>query len=124
MFRFYSRNRRRQMIGSRPSHDSLQQAILQTLNTLPDTFVWTMETGGKPVRGANGWNFRKNPWGRGKPDLAGCKAGKSFCLEVKFGKDQLSPEQEDWLTDYVERGKGKAKVVRSVDDAVEFWNTI
>ena len=126
----YSRRRRQTMIGSSSSHDSLQQAILLTLNNpneCPNTWAFPMETKGKEVRDQyGGIKFIPNPFlnGVGKPDIGGVKGSKAFFIEVKFGKDQLRKNQSDWLIDCVEIGKAKAGVARSVDDAVEFWGTV
>lgn len=114
--------RRREMIGTRPNEDALVTAILQTLvMTVQDCFAWRMETNGS-VRGNGDGTFRlvKNKYGRGKADVAGVVNGKGFVIEAKRPGNYLERHQQLWLSDYVSRGKGRAAVCYSADDALEF----
>ena len=72
----------------------------------------------------------RNSWGRGKPDIAGCKKmiqygySASFVMEVKMPGGKLSQHQKEWLENYETRGGGKAFVVHSVEEAERAWEDV
>src|SRR3990167_5012160 len=113
-----SYRRRAEMVGVRPTEANMVEAILQTINLMPKTFAWRMETTGSVRRdGQGGFKMVRNRGGRGKADICGVTHGLGFVLEAKMPGEQLKPHQAAWLKDYVECGGGYAAVVRSVEDA-------
>lgn len=115
------------------TEEQLVQDILYVLNMpaiCPLTFAYRQETRGipRPIRQEGrivGWKAPKaNAGERGKADIAGVKDGRGFVMEVKLPTGRLEPHQADWLKDYMERGRGKAFVVRSVQEALDAWKEI
>ena len=109
------------MVGQRFSEATLVDAILRSLNYQPGVFAWRMETSGsvRPRQGG-GFFMVRNRYGRGKPDIAGCKEGHGFVIEVKKPGEKAKPHQAEWMADYEARGGGKATVAHSVDEALNF----
>lgn len=82
----------------------LTKAILRHLSLFGYN-VWRQNNGGvfDPKTG----KFRRNPLHKkGVPDVIGYhrKTGRFICVEVKTGKDRLSPYQEQFLQEAAEAG--------------------
>lgn len=99
----------------------LTQAIITHL-TLDGYNVWRQNNGA--VYDAKRQTYRKNPLHKkGVPDIIGFhkKTGVFICVEVKIGKDKLSPEQLVFL-----KSAGKAGcisiVAKNYDDFVNKYN--
>ena len=76
-------------------------------------FVWKGGTAG--ALNAKGQFFQICE--AGSPDLFAIKDGTLLCIEVKAGKDRLSPRQEFWLSEAEKHG-AVCIVARSVDDVM------
>jgi Holliday junction resolvase len=53
--------------------------------------------------------------GKGCPDLLVGKDGRTFTIEVKGPKGQLTPDQVKWINEW----QGVVHIVRTVDDALQ-----
>lgn len=52
--------------------------------------------------------------GMGVPDLLVGLRGKNYLLEVKVGKEKLTPMEAEWMTNW----RGQVCVVRSPEEAI------
>ena len=57
---------------------------------------------------------------KGISDILACVNGKFVAIEVKIGKDHLSPEQEGFLKN-IEHVGGIALVVKAFEDFKQQW---
>ena len=98
----------------RVTHTTLVSEIRAAVNRLPGCHVWLNAVG------EHHCDERHLVYGLavGSADLVGIASGRFVALEVKVGRDRLSPEQRAWLAHVRELG-GVAVVVRSVDEALE-----
>jgi hypothetical protein len=66
-----------------------------------------------------------NPKGkRGIPDISGCaKNGKALYVEIKIGRDKLTPEQQMFQNEVRRRG-GYCLEIRSVDEIINWHDGI
>jgi hypothetical protein len=66
-----------------------------------------------------------NPKGvRGIPDISGtAKNGRSLYVEIKIGRDKLTPDQQRFQDEVRKRG-GYCLEVRSVDEIVAWQSTV
>lgn len=53
--------------------------------------------------------------GRGVPDILCGFRGKNFLLEIKNGRNTLTPDEALWLDSW----RGQAAIVRTIDEALE-----
>lgn len=96
--------------------NELTKAIIKYLN-LNGFFVWRNNTTG--VWDEKKSVFRKNAGINGVSDILGIqnKTGRFIAIEVKHGNDNLSTEQEQFLSDIRRKG-GIAIVARKIDDVI------
>lgn len=66
--------------------------------------------------------FRTAPK-KGVADILACYKGRLIAVEVKIGKDRLSPEQEGFLKN-IEHYGGSSCVARTLEDFEDWWKTI
>lgn len=68
--------------------------------------------------------FRSNSVKKGVSDIIGFHKlnGQFIAVEIKVGKDKLSPEQSEFLRQ-VEKAGGVAIVVKSINDLENFFKT-
>jgi hypothetical protein len=68
--------------------------------------------------------FRSNSVKKGVSDIIGFHKlnGQFIAVDIKVGKDKLSPEQSEFLRQ-VEKAGGVAIVVKSIDDIENFFKT-
>ena len=95
----------------------LTQAIVRHL-TLYGYNVWRQNNGG--VYDPKTGKFRRNPLHKkGVPDIIGFhrRTGKFICVEVKTGKDSLSPFQVEFLSE-AQRAGCISIVAHNYDDFV------
>ena len=78
---------------------SLQSKVLKFLKKQPDTWAIKVEVANE----------------RGCPDILCCHKGQFYGMEIKEGKDKLSPIQAEQLK-MIEAAGGKVIVVRSIED--------
>ena len=82
-------------------------------------FCWRQGASGIPMPGGG---FR--PSGKvGVTDILGIFKSLALAIEVKTGKDRLSPEQEGFLASFKASG-GLSMVVHSYDDFLLQWNKL
>lgn len=67
------------------------------------------------------WHFKH--WGgpmgtTGVPDIIGCHKGRFIAIEVKAGKNAVSPAQKAFL-EAITRAGGIGIVARSIDDVID-----
>lgn len=96
--------------------NALTQQILYYLR-LKKCKAWRNNNGGiwDPTKKI----FRANSSTPGISDIAGIlPGGRALYIEVKVGKDKLSPDQVEFLDDVNKMG-GLAFEARSVDDVIE-----
>ena len=111
----------------RQNESSMCMAVLNFLNYMPRTRAWRMETTGMPRRPADGsYRLVRNRERRGKPDIAGFKGLTGFLIELKMPGEGLTPEQELWRSDFVDRtGAGdRIAVCHGVDEVQQFWEKL
>jgi hypothetical protein len=86
-------------------------------------YAWRQNNGA--VYDAKIGKHRKNSSTPGISDILGYhkKSGKIVAVEIKFGKDTLSEEQEKFLQG-VEKSGGYAFVVKSSDDIIQLKEKI
>lgn len=78
-------------------------------------FAVRINTSGIPIiinNRVTGW---RPSLSKGHPDIDGCYMGYSFKVEVKTGKDKLSPDQINFIKEYEGAG-GKCFVVKDSQD--------
>lgn len=100
------------------SANALTQEAIRVL-TLKGYVVWRCQTVG--VWDVTKRVFRRNSATKGVSDIIGFKKGEGarfVAIEVKVGKDKLSPEQVTFL-ESVEKAGGIALVIRNSDDLVK-----
>ena len=69
--------------------------------------------------GAVVYKYYGNPYtGSGIPDLLICHRGRFIALEVKTERGKVS-EQQEWQLKRIDKAGGIARVVRSVDEALD-----
>jgi hypothetical protein len=101
------------------------QLTVQTLKALSlnGYHVWRQNNGGvyDPVKKV----FRRNSSTPGVSDIIGFhkKTGVFVAVEIKAGKDKLSPYQERFLAD-VKKAGGVAMVVRNMDDVEALYKSL
>ncbi len=68
--------------------------------------------------------FRKNTTKKGVPDIIGYnkRTGQALFVEIKAGKDKLSPEQVVFLDD-ARKANCEVHVIRSIDDLTNFFKS-
>ena len=105
------------------THGELKKAVMIACNRLPGVFLFpagsgALHAGGRFIRfgmvGVSdlvGWTMRPSPGGAFRYPVF-------TALEIKIGKDTLSPEQRAFLEKVREAG-GIGLEVRSVEDAVK-----
>lgn len=81
-----------------------------------------------------GWGFRASSTGiydekartfrtapkKGVADILACYRGRFIAIEIKIGKDHLSPEQQGFLANVTHYG-GLSVVVKDFDQFVSWW---
>ena len=60
---------------------------------------------------------------KGVSDILACFKGHLIAIEVKIGKDRLSPEQTGFLANVMRAG-GEAAVVKTFDEFKVWWGKI
>lgn len=89
-----------------PNEATLRKAIIRSLRQYSGW--WVVTHGGMYQTG-------------GLPDIIGCYAGRFFGLEVKVpGKEHTLTERQAHTLAKIRHAGGKAKMVTSVSDAMEF----
>ncbi len=78
---------------------SLQTKVLRFLERQPDTWVIKVEVANR----------------RGCPDILCCVKGQFYGIEIKDGKDKLSPIQVEQMK-RIQAAGGKAIVIRSIEE--------
>jgi hypothetical protein len=106
----------------KPTANQTTKAVIALLSGI-GYIVWRNNTTG--IWDAKKQVFRKHHGRVGIPDVIGYqkKTGRFIAVEIKAGKDKLSPEQDFFIKE-VNRFGGIAMVVRSVDDLLEQLQTI
>lgn len=105
----------------------IENAILDYLKTIPDSFFWKNNSGG--VFDPKARVFRKNTNRhiiKGVPDILGMIEGRFVGIEVKKPKPNKtypSKEQKDFITRVEEIG-GIAFIARSVSDVEEILEEV
>lgn len=96
--------------------NNLTQEILRYLFSR-GAFGWRSNSVGifDPVRRI----YRTAPK-KGVSDILACYKGKFIAIEVKIGKDRLSPEQEGFLKS-IEYTGGITFIAKDLDSFVSFW---
>jgi len=96
--------------------NALTKSIVDWLN-MSGHFVWRNNNAAvyDPTRKV----FRSNSTKKGIADIIGAHRdnGKLIAIEVKVGKDRLTPEQVAFLNDVKQRG-GISLVAKSIDDVI------
>ena len=57
---------------------------------------------------------------KGVADILACRNGRFIAIEIKIGKDRLSPEQEGFLKN-IEYAGGLWFVAKDIDSFKEWW---
>lgn len=98
--------------------NGVTKAILTYLNA-SGFFAWRNNTTG--IYDTKKKIFRKNHGLNGVSDILGIhkKSGLFIAIEVKAGKDKVSPEQEHFLKQ-IEKFGGYALVAREIKDVIEY----
>ena len=60
---------------------------------------------------------------KGVSDILACFMGRLIAIEIKIGKDRLSPEQEGFILS-VNHAGGKAFVVHDFDEFLSYWKAM
>ena len=119
--------RRRYAMGSKPSENSMAEAVLNFLNLMPDTVAVRMETTGMPRRNRDG-SFRmvRNKAGKGKPDIAFWKGFKYGLIELKMPGEALQPPQRLWHERFAQKtGAGACLCVcYGLNEVESFWRDL
>lgn len=92
--------------------NALTQMILQYLNAQPSTVAWRNV--------ANRVKGRKFTGKKGVGDIVGCYRGRHIEIEVKVGRDQISPDQAEHGAAIIEAG-GVYLVARDFDGFEKKW---
>ena len=92
----------------------LQKAVLDLLAHIPNTYFF--RSGAGLIKTEHGGYFRTGK--KGCPDIVGCMNGKFIGIELKVGKNKLSPFQQQAKLEIEEAG-GEYWEVRSLDDVIE-----
>jgi hypothetical protein len=97
-------------------HAALTKAILDAVEPMPDVFVGRLVSGVFSTQ----WGARVKiePFGPGTPDMLLIVRSRALFVEVKAGRDVLSPVQLAWRRIVAERGYADYIVARCVGDAV------
>lgn len=93
--------------------------ILQMINAL---LISRKQPGLKQVEGVLRKSFRKGSGEPGESDIFGIEkaTGKFVAIEVKFGKDDIKPDQKIFLRRISKNG-GHAIVARSLSDVIDYF---
>lgn len=117
--------------------NGLTRAIVDYLNLIPQCAGWRVNNTGiyqeaKPVKGDQNEGIRNRPvmtkgfWRpgarKGLADISGIYKGKSLQIEVKIGKDKLSPDQIKMMEE-VKAAGGLYYVAQSFSEFYEWFNT-
>jgi len=103
-------------IGAKMLEKEIEKAILEYLNTLPETKAWKNQSVGVYDPKKKVYRLNKGAFtARGSSDILGICQGVMLCIEVKTAKGRLSEAQEKFLDDMANLG-ALAFVARSVDD--------
>lgn len=107
------------MTKQRSAHTMLCKAMEQILAMRVDCYGWANNTGGMKI-GDRFLRFGK----KGSSDWLGITLdGKLLALECKTGDGQQSPDQKHFQK-IIEAYGGRYKVVRSVQDAITFLDSL
>jgi Holliday junction resolvase len=99
------------------SHASeLTNKIIHELYTA-GAFCWRAESAG--VFDRQKGLYRTAPK-KGVADILACFKGRLIVIEVKIGKDRLSPEQDGFLQN-VEHAGGSSYVARTFEEFRDWW---
>lgn len=68
----------------------------------------------RALRGVGATVWHTHQLGRGAPDLIAGYRGRNYALEIKAGKDKLTPLEAEWTL----RWKGQVAIVRTIPEAL------
>lgn len=85
-----------------------------------DGFSWRASSTG--VYDSSAGKFRTAAK-KGVSDILACFKGQLIAIEVKIGKDRLSPEQAGFIENIKHAG-GTAFVVSDFEEFLSFWNAV
>ena len=104
------------------------KTIQYTANTLTHAVMaYIVSTGGYAWRASSVGIYDKKVGGwrtapkKGVSDVIACRDGTLCCIEIKIGKDKLSPEQEGFLKNIAHVG-GLTFVAKDFESFKEFWD--
>jgi hypothetical protein len=83
-----------------------------------DGYAWRSSSTGIFDRKIGGYRTAAK---RGVSDILACFKGQLIAIEIKIGKDRLSPEQEGFILSVNHTG-GKAFVVHDLEEFMFYWN--